>query len=115
VRRLKCFGYALLGLLSGGLGAAIVLYVYALASIVNPRLNGMARWRAVAVKMFLSTSVVPTMLGMTLVVIGVATTLWGTAAACGLASGRVSAKTVRWIGLAWFALTIMAAAILLGL
>jgi hypothetical protein len=60
----------LLGLLTTGLGLLIDLYVYALASTVDPRLHGSDYWRAVFRGMFVSGAFVPTLIGLSLVVLG---------------------------------------------
>jgi hypothetical protein len=87
-RRVVLIGYSGLGLLALAVGCAIVLYVYAFASMVDPELTRGQFWREVLHRMFLSGAVVPTMLGLMLALAGAVTAIWSAAAAAGMIADR---------------------------
>ena len=83
------FGYIGLGLMSFVLGCGLILYVYAFASMVNPELTGGHFWRKVLDRMFSSGAVVPTGIGLTLVLAGAVTMTRSAAAAAGMIEDRL--------------------------
>ena len=106
-RRLVLVGYSVVGLMALAIGCAIVLYVYAFASMVDPRLTPGEFRREVLIRMFLSWSVVPTVFGLTLALAGTVTVTWAGAAAVGVIPDRHPGWS-SWRGLAVALVTLIA-------
>lgn len=80
------------GLLLMAVGLVIVFYVYAFASMVDPRLSGIAYWQKVLEGMLLSGAVIPTLFGVGLAVAGAFAAIWNAAAATGLVTAAMPAR-----------------------
>lgn len=70
-RRLRHGAPGVMGLVIAALGCGQVFYIYAFASMVDPRLAGAAYWNEVLGKVFLSAAAIPTVLGLIMVVAGI--------------------------------------------
>jgi len=82
-RRLLFLAFSFGGLLLMAVGSVIVLYVYAFASMVDPKLSGIAYWQTILNKMLLSGAVVPTLFGVVVAIGGAFAAIWNAAAATG--------------------------------
>ena len=85
--------FSLCGLVATALGSLIVLYIYAFASMVDPRLQGIAHWQKVLEGMFLTLSVVPTVFGLTLALGGAFAAVWFAAVAIGWVATTPTRRT----------------------
>jgi hypothetical protein len=77
--RLQRVADSAFGLLPLGLGCAILMYVYAFASMVDPRLPASERLALILRKMFLSPNAPLTVVGLALVAVGGCILLFGVA------------------------------------
>jgi hypothetical protein len=75
--RLQCLAYSAFGLLPLLWGCAITMYIYAFASIVNPRLPADERRAEILRKMFLSHDAIGTAIGLFSIATGVCILLYG--------------------------------------
>ncbi len=110
-RQCACLG--VLGLLLAVIGGFGVFYVYAFASMVDPSLLPAEQRLAIVKSMFLTGSVVPTVIGLITAVTGIMLCAWSAAAAFGLIGRTVGRGTMQWttaILAASFVLAILVAA-----
>jgi hypothetical protein len=94
--RAQCGRLGVLGSLLVVIGGFVDLYVYAFASMVDPRLLPAAQRLAILKSMFLTSSVIPTVFGLTVAIAGIVVCAWSSAAASGMISRTVEQGVVRW-------------------
>ena len=82
-RRLIYLSFSFCGLVAMFLGLLIVFYVYAFASMCDPRLSGLAYWREVLKEMFFMPTVVCTLFGLILALGGAFAAIVNAAVAIG--------------------------------